>query len=639
MDSKALFIEKLRQGEVFIFAGSGISYLSSMPSAGKVLYKTAEAFLPQDEEYKSAREKIIVDENNYQIQPEVFYESLLYLFKSTDTLLLWKSLSPAYLKSQKYPVVPNINHLFVVDYSVKNNVPIFTTNFDCLFEEAARELGYNFKVLLPHTDDEKEAIKSFADRNAKKNVVYIFKLHGSISINNDESLDSLCTTMTSISRANFPVIDLIETICKHRHIVFIGYSGRDIDYFPEVKKRALTRRPFWLDKFNDPATTSNCAYIGAVKVEFFPDEIFKLERPEFNRGTLSVSADFINRMLEQLQAEIRERVKPTVEEKHLLLGQLVRNVGEYSLAYKVLLSLYRNNTLSINKQVSLLLSLSSLAHENSRYESCGSFAREALKICKQDPTLESYQVSALCQISESKRMLIAHDTSFSHNINYLHALGTIASFVRNGWLIKRKLRKIKSTGTRVTADVFAIHDYLEHRIRLIALLQAFIKPIIDNFKLPFKGFLRNQLIRVWQEIRQECFLQGYSHGIANTYKFETRINRHIEELEEGKHIYDLTVYETGKGLVLRNIAEDLFARGEYVDSKKYFHMFFESGLASGNKLNAIKGLLGIAKCNKALVISPLLEPPESAVLKDLMRAVEGRNWQRHFDRVLQEIGS
>ena len=118
-------------------------------------------FLPQDVEYESIRRIILPNENSYRIQPELFYENLLYIFNSTDTLLLWKSLSPDYLKKFAYPVVPNINHLFIVDYSVKHNVPIFTTNFDCLFEEAANELGYEYEVLLPHTNTELETIQLF----------------------------------------------------------------------------------------------------------------------------------------------------------------------------------------------------------------------------------------------------------------------------------------------------------------------------------------------------------------------------------------------------------------------------------------------------------------------------------------------
>jgi hypothetical protein len=52
------------------------------------------------------------------------------------------------------------------------------------------------------------------------------------------------------------------------------------------------------------------------------------------------------------------------------------------------------------------------------------------------------------------------------------------------------------------------------------------------------------------------------------------------------------------------VAADLFQQGHYTNTKKFFLEFFETGLKSGNKLNAIKELLGVAKCNKALSVNP-----------------------------------
>lgn len=636
-DNEVALIKKINNGQAFFFAGSGISYMSFMPSAGKVLCKTADSFLPQEAEYKSAREMIILDENNYRIQPELLYETLLYLFKSIDTLLLWKSLSPDYLKTYGYPIVPNINHLFIVDYSVKNNVPIFTTNFDCLFEEAAKELGYDYEVVLPYTNNETESMQSFQSGHAKKGRAYIFKLHGSISLNGKDALDALCTTMTSISKANFPVIDFLQTMCRNKHIIFVGYSGRDIDYFPEIKKRSLHHNPFWIDQFRDPATKENCEYIKAIPITLYPNEVFEKQRPDLNRPVPVVDVVLAETVFDSLQNELKKRVILSEDDKRLLLAQLIREVGGYQLAYSLLLSLYRNNALSTEKQVILLLTLSSLAHENSRYESCGFFAKEALRIAQRNHYLGSYAIRALFQVSESKRMLIAHDTSFSYNINYLDALLAFLSFLKNAAVTRRRMKKLKATKDKSIADIFTIHDSIEHRIRLFALLQAFIKQVLDKEDSIFRKRLRSWLINRWQEIRRECFLEGYSHGIANTYKFETRINRNIDDLKEGNHIYNLTTYETGKGLALRNVAEDLFQHGDYTNAKKSFLEFFETGLRSGNKLNAIKGLLGVAKCNKALLIKPLLGSDHLRTLKSLMSNVEGKNWQRYFSVALSEI--
>jgi len=326
MAGETEFTNRVRDGKVFFFAGSGISFLSNLPSAGRVLCNTAAWCLPDQDDYKALRQAVVVDESSYKIQPEVFYETLLYVVRSTDALLFWKSVSTSYLKSFGYPVEPNINHLAIVDYAVKTRMPILTTNFDSLFEEAAEQLGYNHQVLLPRTDDERTIIECFNRRAIRTDTAYIFKLHGSISTSGEESLDSLCTTMTSISRANFRVIDFLEWLCKANHIVFVGYSGRDIDYFPEIKRRSLVRRPFWIDRFRDTATRANCDYIHAIPVTAYPNEIFERERPELIRRPVNVPADLVNRLFWSLQEEISRRIALTDDEKKLLLGLLLRQV-------------------------------------------------------------------------------------------------------------------------------------------------------------------------------------------------------------------------------------------------------------------------------------------------------------------------
>lgn len=73
MDSDTiLFKNKIEAGTAFFFAGSGVSYESLLPSAGKVLLKTAELFFPSGTEFTDIKRRIIQDENNYSIQPEIF---------------------------------------------------------------------------------------------------------------------------------------------------------------------------------------------------------------------------------------------------------------------------------------------------------------------------------------------------------------------------------------------------------------------------------------------------------------------------------------------------------------------------------------------------------------------------------------
>ncbi|TSA24530.1 hypothetical protein D4R71_06950 [bacterium] len=638
MDNKTLLLDKIDNNKIFFFAGSGISYKSGMPSAGKILLKTAELFLPSGEEYKKEREKIILDENYYQIQPEVFYENLLNITNSDDALSLWKCLSPYYFKKFCLPIVPNINHLFIVDYSIKNSVPIFTTNFDCLFEEAAEELNYKYQVILPYSNEEEEIIKSYNALKNKEDTVYIFKLHGSIYIENHNSIETLHATMSSITKINFPIIEFIDKLCEDKHIVFVGYSGRDIDYFPEIKKRTLKLRPFWIDKFTNEETDNNCKYINALPISCYPDKLLKEIKPKYIRSKPEISEDILENIFTDLQNNIKKKIMFNDEDKKLL-GLLSSVIGEYKFAYNLLLNLYENNSFTNEKKIILLINLSQLAHEKAKFESCGFFAKKAFKMTKHDLSLDSYAIFSLSQISEYKRMLIPHIIDFSYKINYPIYFLTFISFIINGIKIKRKIRKLKFANSNKVSDTLAINSSLEHEIRLIAILQAIAKPIINRNIIFISNYLKKCLKNKLKKIENKSRLYGYAPGIANCLKYKIRLDWKKGESLEEVHIYELLTSKTGIETALRDRAQYLFESSNHINAKKCFFEMFKSGFKGGNKLNTIKGLLGVSKCNKKLGISPLLNQYELKKLKNLMHCVEGKIWQKYLIKALNDLNN
>lgn len=639
MDNNELFWEELKEGRLVFFAGSGISFLSGIPSAGKVLQTALDSLVPLLPEYKEARDKVLVDERNYNIQPEVFYETLLSMFDSIDSLLSWRCISPHFLKELGIQVSPNINHRFIIDYSVKNRVPIFTTNFDCLFEDAARELNYHPKFVLPYTKEEQATIQLFRDDCQQNGVAYIFKLHGSISDGEHETLGSLSTTMTSISKMNLPVLEFLSHLSTGKQIVFVGYSGRDIDYFPEMKKRINKARPIWIDEFKDKVTSDNSQYIGAIRIYAYPDKVFSAGRPDLDPPAAVIPAKLISEVPEKLAMQFKELIHPTPEDRILLLGQLIRNVSEYSTAFEFLLQLYDNKNLSKEKRVMLLLNLSSLAHENSLFESCGRFAREALRVTRHDRSLASYTIIARCQISESKRMLVPHDVNFSCGTNFSRVLIALGSFLCTSFLTKGEVKRLRVKKKQRVVDIQAIHNSLEHKIRLFAFLQVPSRHLIESEKFPFRESIRSFFIRRWDAVEKECRFEGYGQGSANTIKFESRITKSAGDVEAGGHIYELTVYKTGQELIYRNIAERLLREGDYEKSREQYRKSFQLAQESGNRLNAIKALFGIARCNQEESISPMLGPVDLAVLKDLISVIEGKAWQKSLRKILREIES
>ena len=122
----------LQGGKMFFFAGSGISYDSNLPSASDILRNTAHVLLPP---MSDAQKEAITS----RIQPENFYEIILGVTNEQESLHLWSSLHSGTQRRFGSGAQPNLAHFFIVEHSAKYGWPIFTTNFDCMFESAAHD--------------------------------------------------------------------------------------------------------------------------------------------------------------------------------------------------------------------------------------------------------------------------------------------------------------------------------------------------------------------------------------------------------------------------------------------------------------------------------------------------------------------
>jgi hypothetical protein len=236
-------------------------------------------------------------------------------------------------------------------------------------------------------------------------------------------------------------------------------------------------------------------------------------------------------------------------------------------------------------------------------------------------------------------MLIAHETSFINNLNYINSFCVLLLFIATSIRISliNKQTNYDMYTNKSISEIMESNESIEHRIRFLALFQAINKPIIDR-NVPFtSSLLKYFIIRHWKSIQKESYYKGYSHGVANSLKYMVRIKKDLYLQAESEYIYKLTTSSTGKALLTRNKAEYYFEKGEFRKSKECYYRVFECSIKSGNRLNAIKGLLGVAKCNKSLGINPLLNNQEINELKNLMTQVEGKNWEKHFIKVLAEV--
>lgn len=270
-----------------------------------VLSRTENIFLPGlSEEQKEAVQ---------QTQPELLYSILLTSCHSNNKCLdMWKCLNPQTWTSEYYPK-PNFVHYFVVAYSYLAGVPIFTVNYDTMFETACLELGIeDYEVLLNPPADCMET---------PDHILRICKLHGDACFNADGDINPAIfkTTMSEISRINQPWLVYISAFQRNKHFCFIGYSGRDIDYYPHMKKvfqKPETPEPFWLmskKTIDDREETFlNAERIGrTIIIKNYPNVIFPvIYEKVFSRTKFQA-------IMERLYAEPHEKIDSGVK-KHFL---------------------------------------------------------------------------------------------------------------------------------------------------------------------------------------------------------------------------------------------------------------------------------------------------------------------------------
>lgn len=125
-----------------------------------------------------------------------------------------------YLGYFKY-VQPNLIHKVLLKLSdEKKEKIIFTTNFDCAFENIKDQ--FIQKIIITN--------KNIDDFNKKdyKNHIKIIKLHGSI-----DNIETLILTLERESKGLNPNLqDIMKKILENKSICFIGYGASDFDIFP-----------------------------------------------------------------------------------------------------------------------------------------------------------------------------------------------------------------------------------------------------------------------------------------------------------------------------------------------------------------------------------------------------------------------
>ena len=197
-------IHIIKNKEAILFLGSGIStfYPTCLPDS-KGLIDILISSLP-----KLPINKKVVDNlrKNIFLRPEVCFmyfhkylmESLLYLFT------LFKDSSP------------NFCHFFLAELLRRGYCNIITTNYDDALENALEDNNYNVVA------KEEDFSKPFGDR-------LIIKLHGCAKKDEYSCLLDIRDVSFQTSKLKAKIV---KELSKDKIVLFIGYSGRDMDIFP-----------------------------------------------------------------------------------------------------------------------------------------------------------------------------------------------------------------------------------------------------------------------------------------------------------------------------------------------------------------------------------------------------------------------
>lgn len=233
---KKELLDCLREKRGVFFTGSGISVESGIAKVENVLKHTCHKFLaefeddyslvPKDSSLKDYKKVSRTDYICKVIQPELFYSVLLEHTETNHVLEMWNCLKQDHYTSFYCPQ-PNIIHYFIVAYSHFAKVPIFTMNYDKMFEEACKNLGLPYHVYAGNAPD-----------TSCESEVLICKLHGNLreNVGNKVTSKDIATTMPEISKENPGCRDFIKETLKTHDMCIWGYSGRDRDYFPFLQK-------------------------------------------------------------------------------------------------------------------------------------------------------------------------------------------------------------------------------------------------------------------------------------------------------------------------------------------------------------------------------------------------------------------
>lgn len=630
-------------------AGAGLGVKSNLAVVKDVLWITFTSlglYSDAEEKLQSSQGIPFGSEEQFQflldnVQPELIYSLLLQCSDMNQECLNgWKSLRKDSWNRDYYPR-PSLVHMFIVAYSYLAGVPILSMNFDSMFEDAFTLLWnrihpknagpapvkvLNFKEQPPNIDTQDTTRH-----------LYICKLHGDVAGGTGSiSADSIKTTLSSICKYEYSWAQFVCNQAKNEHLCLVGYSGRDTDFYPEIKRAASSnRQTFWFvgpggEQNNE--TLANAKGLKSSLITSWPPQTVQhcLEDGLLEDESLGSA---MSQVLRDYSASFNP---PTKKAKDRFFRRLSAAKTCKKLVNPHLFWLYVYDSIGRNREVSVRLNNSAFqgalkrlpleTHENDILDEIRMHnARELACFCQyyqiatgilskpdRSPTNELVLRARREQVS-ALQMAIPHNLGFP-------LPDCLRPVIRlYNCLVAYLFCQLNSCFERLPAEDYQknIVTIQESLLRELALHLRFLPPNTSRHEVKD---IERKLLNLQQQARKV--------GNYTTYTGVERYLARLDTIEQGEHREKIksTVMITEENNYL-NIAQ--IDAGEYDKAK-------EEARCNGNLLNEIKALLhkAYAHHTQKQTQDNLLEDAELERLLQLAPLIESRLWRFALQDIL-----
>jgi hypothetical protein len=675
------FLDHFHRHQLFFLCGAGISSKCGLPTGKIILDRLCKLFLePKNDgvarefqtSFGSDYVNTLISRVKAKIQCEVFFERLLWIDDGNETpLQIWRCLDPKEWIRNGYKLKPDLIHSALVDYSLESHIPLITVNFDCLFELEAINRGVGCRVISPTELDAMDTLDlTFEDE------LTVIKPHGTITGAEEPfSSSNLKICLSQVSKTNFGFIDYLSKMMSEYHLTILGYSGRDIDIYPNLisLSQKTQKRPVWINKFRKQGSIdfNDVAYMNALRLnadiiaDYYPDALFRELRVS---SSDCENYNNVNEALCQILGNIEQRIKKELPwddpKRLLLLGSLLVDIGEYEPAFHLLKKLHDAPLDYTQRERAILLcALNSATHNTSRFPKLNTYAKELSNLGKKNEQLLTFQITGESDKAEFKRMRVPFDTFlfdcydldlFNEKLCKALEYGITVSKTIERQLAKKDMGKIWPTIKNSSSiDSFSYswksidlirtqHELIGQDIRRLSTEMLLVfhqikrrasqgKPVDEMVNFFFEDY-KDQI----NHIELLCKKYGHARGIIYAEKFLSKIillsqNAKATKTASLENWFNLTKLLNAETNLELNMMEQIkiyMGKMQLNEAENLAEELFYKSVSSGNRMNALKALFAIAECNRLKGKT------------DFREAFTTANNQRHFadaQRLLNEI--